>query len=362
MKFLENIPLAPYTAFKIGGPARFFCEVANKAELKEAAAWAAEKSLPVFVLGEGSNILVSDSGFRGLILRNRILGLSARADGGLLHVEAGAGESWDSFVEFTVRNNAAGVECLSGIPGTVGAVPVQNIGAYGQSAAETIDEVCAIDLKIGEETTFSAKGGSASGGKNADCEFGYRTSRFKKNPGRYAINSVSFLLKQGGAPTLKYHELKNYFSGAAAAPSLPEVREAVLKIRSKKGMATIGEELHSSAGSFFTNPAIQEAALEDLKLKVAQCKTAKNCCTDPWFWQRKDLRIKISAACLIECAGFDKGFRTGNVGVSPLHSLALINCGGASAGEILSLAVEIQNKVKEKFGINLEVEPQLVGF
>ncbi|OGF62517.1 UDP-N-acetylenolpyruvoylglucosamine reductase [Candidatus Giovannonibacteria bacterium RIFCSPLOWO2_01_FULL_44_40] len=347
MKFLENVSLAPYTSFKIGGPASFFCEVRNKEELKEAIAWAVEKSLPVFVLGGGSNILVSDKGFGGLVIRNSINGIDVSGN----FVTVGAGEDWDKFVEFAVSRNLAGIESLSGIPGTAGAAPVQNIGAYGKSVAKLIQSVSAFDVKTGKEINFS----------NKKCEFGYRTSVFKRNPGRYAITGATFTFVPGGSPKLAYHELKNYFD-ADASPTLQAVREAILKIRSGKGMVFMGEELHSSVGSFFTNPAISETVLENLKLKVAQCKTTKNCCADPWFWPRSDGGVKISAACLIECAGFEKGMRVGNVGISSLHSLALINYGGASAEEVLALSGDIQNKVKEKFSIELEIEPQLVGF
>lgn len=345
MKILENVCLAPYTTFKIGGPAKFFCEVKNKGELKEAIAWAKKRSLSIFILGGGSNVLISDKGFDGLAVRNLIKGIEVSGNS----VTAGSGENWDKFVEFAVNRNLAGVECLSGIPGTVGAAPVQNIGAYGQSAARTIESVFAVDLETGEELIF----------KNSECDFGYRTSKFKKNPGAYVVTAVSFLPKAGGAPTLTYYDLQNHFVGNAQ-PTLAEVRRAVLEIRSRKDMVVSGEEKHSSVGSFFTNPTISQKELENLKRKVAVCKETKNCCRDPWFWPRKDGRVKVSAACLVECAGFEKGMRVGNAGVSPLHSLALINYGGASAKEVLTLSADICAKIKEKFSINLEIEPQII--
>ena len=351
MNIKENVPLSQYTAFKIGGLARYFCEVKSKEELKEAVSWANKKNAPIFVLGAGSNVLVSDSGFSGLAVKNEIMGINVFEEKSHVRATADAGEEWDKFVEFCVNRNLAGIECLSGIPGKVGAVPVQNIGAYGQSAAETIESVRALDLKTNEEVLF----------QKHDCEFGYRTSKFKKNPDGYVITSVSFILKFAGAPKLAYHELKNYFAGNSS-PTLSEVRKAVLEIRSKKGMVMRGEELHSSAGSFFTNPIIPQESLADLKLHVEACKGIKNCCRDPWFWIRSDGRVKISAACLIECAGFEKGLKRGSVGISSLHSLALINYGGASAKAVLDLAKEILSKVKEKFGVSLEIEPQLVGF
>jgi len=362
MQIKENILLAPYTAFKIGGPARFFCETESREELKEAMLWARSKSLPVFILGGGSNIVVADEGWPGLVIKNAIVRNLVSDNGNVI---AGAGESWDKFVEFAVSRNLAGVECLSGIPGTVGAAPVQNIGAYGQSAAETIESVFAIDLQTNEEIILQKK----------DCGFGYRTSKFsakdgeqgspsggKQDPNRYAIIFVKFSLKPHGEPKLVYHELKNRFAGAERSPSLQEVRKAVLAIRSKKGMVATGEELHSSVGSFFTNPIIASDALENIKSVVEKCKKTKNCCADPWFWPKPDGNVKISAACLIECAGFEKGMRVGNVGISPLHSLAIINLGGATATEAMSFANDIINKVQSKFGVTLNIEPQLVGF
>ena len=348
INLLKDVLLASHSVFKIGGPAKYFCEVNNKEELIEVVGWAKAKKLPIFVLGGGSNILVADEGFPGLVIKNSIGGITEK--GGAL-ITVGAGEDWDKFVEFAVSRNLAGIECLSGIPGTVGAAPVQNIGAYGQSAAETIESLEALDLETDKELFFG----------KSDCEFGYRTSKFKKNLGRYVITSVSFALYPGGMPKLAYHELQNYFT-ENHSPTLLEVRDAVLKIRSAKGMVAKGEELHSSVGSFFTNPIISQEALEDLKLFVDQCKTAKNCCADPWFWARSDGKAKISAACLIECAGFEKGLKRGGVGISSLHSLAIINYGGASAKEVLALADDIKNKVKDKFGVSLEIEPQLVGF
>ncbi len=346
----ENVLLAPYTTFKVGGPARFFADVGNLDELREAIQFARSKNLPSFILGGGSNILISDAGFPGLVLRNKFSDFDTEESRDYLRVKVGGGEDWDKFVEFAISKNAAGIECLSGIPGTVGAAPVQNIGAYGQSVSETIESVAAIDLASGREEVFN----------NESCQFGYRTSRFKKDSGKYFITSVTFRLKKGAAPAIFYHELKNYFAGVPA-PSLAEARHAVIKIRSKKGMVVTGAELETSVGSFFTNPVLGRGFLNDLKTKVEECERLKNCCRPPWFWEWEGERIKISAACLIECAGFPRGIKRGRVGISPLHSLAVVNLGGAAAQEIMFFAEDIRNKVKKEFGINLEIEPQLIG-
>lgn len=347
----ENIPLAPYTIFKIGGPARFFAEVRNLEELKYAFCFSKENNLPFLILGEGSNVLISDAGFPGLTLRNRILGIESQEAEDFIKIKAGGGENWDKFVEFAVQKGGAGVECLSGIPGTVGAAPVQNIGAYGQSASDTIELVEAFDLETGEEKFFTKK----------ECAFGYRTSRFKDNSTKYFITAVNFKLQKNRQPSLDYHDLKDYFRDNPH-PTLSAVREAVLEIRFRKGMVVTGEELHTSVGSFFINPVISQEHLAELKFKVGQCRKFKDCCTDPWFWELPDGKVKISAACLIECAGFSRGLKIGRVGISPFHSLAITNFGGASAAEVLFLAERIRTEVKKKFGIDLEIEPRLVGF
>ncbi|KKT41599.1 MAG: UDP-N-acetylenolpyruvoylglucosamine reductase [Candidatus Giovannonibacteria bacterium GW2011_GWA2_44_13b] len=352
IQFKENIIIAPYTVFKIGGPADFFCEVKNKEELKEALAWANGKGIKVFIIGGGSNILVSDNGFRGLAILNNIKGILAVLRGDFSEITFGAGEEWDDFVNYAVERGFAGVECLSGIPGKVGAALMQNIGAYGQSVDKAFARATVIDIKTGEERIFQKE----------ECGLSYRTSRFKTTDrGRYVIADVTFSLKSGD-PMVSYHDLKSYFIDGSKKPILTEVRNAVLEIRNKKGMlVTGGGNFLKSAGSFFVNPIIPKDAIGKLRPLAAACNASNpNQCKEPWSWEQKDGRYKISAACLMNLAGFEKGMRTGSVGISSYHTLALVNYGEATASEVKNLALEIQKAVKEKFGIDLEIEPDII--
>lgn len=348
----KNIILAPYTVFKIGGLADFFCEVKNKEELKEALKWAVDKSIPVFILGGGSNILVSDRGFKGLAILNNIKGIFVSMRGDFSEITLGAGEDWDGFVKYAVEKGLAGVECLSGIPGKAGAALMQNIGAYGQSMDKTFTRTTVIDIKTAEEKIFQKE----------ECGFGYRTSRFKMTDrGRYVVADVSFSLKPG-EPLVSYHDLKNYFASSAKKPSLAEVRGAVLEIRNKKGMLIAGSgNFLKSAGSFFMNPVVTKEICDMLRPQTAICnKNDPSQCSEPWFWEQKDGGYKISAACLMNLAGFKKGTRSGNVGISPHHTLAIVNYGGATAREVMNFAAEIQANIKNKFTIDLEIEPDII--
>ncbi|OGL66014.1 UDP-N-acetylenolpyruvoylglucosamine reductase [Candidatus Uhrbacteria bacterium RIFCSPLOWO2_01_FULL_47_24] len=341
----ENEILAPYTTFKIGGPARYFFVAHTSDDVVKAVQAAKEYEIPFFVLGGASNILVSDKGFDGLVIVNKIQGFTAYAEGNRIFVTVGAGESWDETVARCVSQNWSGIECLSGIPGTVGATPVQNIGAYGQSVDAVIKEVRAIDSRTWTEAIFDREA----------CQFGYRTSMFKKNSGHFIITQVTFALTPGGRPTLSYHDLKNYFT-ERPAPTLLEIRQAVIEIRARKGYVIMpGYESYQTAGSFFMNPIITQEQFQKLKPLIKECP-------DPWYWPLPDERVKVSAACLLQSAGFHKGYRKGNTGISLKHSLSLVNFGGASAQEVMAFAEEIKKRVQEKFGIALEEEVELVGF
>ncbi len=344
----ENHSLKELTTFRIGGPARFFAAVATEGQARGALAFARESRVPVFVLGGGSNILVSDAGFPGLVILNRIQGRETRLEGGYAHMRAGAGEEWDAIVHYCVENGWQGVECLSGIPGTAGAAPVQNIGAYGQSADAVVSEVRALHRESGEVVVFS----------NPACGFGYRTSFFNSaGSGKYLITSVLFRLIRDAAPDLSYRDLREYFSGRGEI-SLARVRKAVLEIRNTKGLLTLhGYDVFQSAGSFFKNPLMPAGQFEELRRKV---QDAGGCTA--WAWPQPSGEVKVSAACLIQCAGFSRGFRQGKVGLSPRHALILVNYQDASADEIIAFAREIQEKVRERFGVLLKPEVQLVGF
>ena len=348
MEILENIPLAPLTTLNLGGPARYFAEARALEDVQRAVAFSAERNLPLFVLGGGSNLVVSDAGWPGLVVKIAITGIELRDDSpdGKVRLAVGAGEIWDRFVSHAVMADCAGVECLSGIPGSVGGTPVQNVGAYGQEVSETISSVLALDLRDGQVREMS----------NADCGFKYRTSIFNTTErGRYIILQVTYALTQGGKAHIVYDDLKQHFAGWQSDPSLAETREAVRHIRARKGMLIVpGDPDCKSAGSFFKNPVVSAEQLADLKKRAAQKGF-----TLPSY-PGLQTQHKISAAWLVEQSGFSKGYGFGSVGISRKHALALVNRGGATTGELLALRDEIQNRVETLWGVRLETEPVVV--
>ena len=348
MLLQENVALAPLTTMGVGGPARFFVEAFSADDVREAVQCAKSRDLPLFVLGGGSNLIVSDAGWAGLVLKVSILGINHRHGHGKAYFDVGAGEDWDPFVATTVKHNCAGVECMSGIPGSVGGTPVQNVGAYGQEVAETIDSLLAFDLSNGEEEEF----------ENADCQFAYRTSVFNTSErGRYVILRVTYALTHDGEPRVQYGDLQKHFAGTSGKPTLTEVREAVLQIRASKAMLiTAGDEDSRSAGSFFKNPVLSGSEFAALKQRaVARGLEIPS-------YPALEAQRKVPAAWLVEHSGFPKGYGNGRVGISRKHALAIVNRGGATASEIVALKGEIQRGVEEKWGIRLEPEPVFVGF
>lgn len=348
----ENKLLAPFTTFGIGGPARWFAEAESEEQVIEAVFWARDKSLPLFVLGGGSNLLISEAGFDGLVLHIGLSGIEVENTqdlSGQVLYRVAAGEDWDRFVQRTVGDGRAGVECLAGIPGTVGGTPVQNVGAYGQEVASAIDRVRAFDLQQQTIVELTA----------ADCGFAYRRSRFNtKDRGRFIVTRVDYRLTHDGAPTLRYAELQKAFA-ADAKPSLREVAEAVRRIRRSKGMLLEeGQPNCRSAGSFFKNPIVSEKQIELIAASSGKQPPRFPAGPEPEYAGR----VKIPAAWLIEQSGFLKGYTMGSAGVSTLHTLALVNRGGATARDILALAEQITSAVASRFGIQLEMEPAMVGF
>jgi UDP-N-acetylmuramate dehydrogenase len=348
MLIRENVPLAPLTTLDVGGPARFFADARTEAEVLEAAEFARARGLPLFVLGGGSNLVISDTGFAGLVLKVAITDLEhVPGPNGQLTFIAGAGYDWDTLVRESVEAGCAGLECLSGIPGTVGGTPVQNVGAYGQEVSGTIQEVRVFDLESRQIKTLS----------NAECGFAYRSSVFNTTGrGRYVILRVSFALQQG-KPSIRYADLERSFAGRSKEPTLSEVRQAVRDIRQRKAMLIIhGEADSHSVGSFFKNPIVPQAIFEELSARLASRGLDL-----PSYPEAGGFR-KLPAAWLVEHAGFAKGYRKGTVGISQKHALAIINCGGATAAEIIALKDEIQARVMHAFGIKLDPEPVFVGF
>jgi len=345
----ENVPLAPLTTLKVGGPARYFTEAGLIAEVSEAVGFSRSRNLPLFILGGGSNLVVSDAGWPGLVLKIGITGINHRhGDGGEVIFEAGAGEDWDKFVGYTVAHNCAGIECLSGIPGCVGGTPVQNVGAYGQEVANTIESVLALDLRDGQLHELCREA----------CGFSYRTSIFNTSErGRYIIVQVNYALKHGGEAYVAYTDLKRYFAGWSNKPNLATTRDAVRKIRAGKGMLIgDGDSDCRSAGSFFKNPIVSAEQYQQLVEKA----TAKNLQIPSY--PALEAQKKVSAAWLVEHSGFSKGYGMGPVGISRKHALAIVNRGNASASDVLALKADIQERVQEIWGVLLEPEPVFVGF
>jgi len=349
----ENVSLAPFTTLGVGGPARFYTRVDDAGALASALDWAERRDLPVLVLGGGSNLVLSDEGHPGLVIHLALRGVAARPSGEAMDVTAAAGEQWDALVAFAADKGWAGIECLSGIPGLVGATPIQNVGAYGQDVAETIVAVEAMDVRSRARVTFD----------NAACGFGYRMSRFKSDDrGRYVVIGVTFRLRPGGAPALKYAELSRYFTErGAGSPTLAETRRAVIEVRRRKSMVLDPADPNArSVGSFFMNPVIGEAEFDALAARIIADGVAASANEIPHYPGGAG-RLKLSAAWLIERAGFRRGYARGAVGLSEKHTLAIVNRGGATAADVVALAREVRDGVRERFGIALLPEPVFVG-
>jgi UDP-N-acetylmuramate dehydrogenase len=348
MTIQENIPLAPLTTLQVGGGARYFAAAASEDEVREAVQFSKEKQVPLFILGGGSNLVVADSGWPGLVLKIAIGGITSQPEKGAACFDVGAGHDWDDFVAHAVASKCAGVECLSGIPGSVGGTPVQNVGAYGQEVSETIESVRALDLKQDRIVVLP----------HGACGFRYRTSVFNTTGrGRYIILSVTYRLKQDGAPTLKYADLQKHFSTWTTSPSLSEVREAVRQIRRSKGMLIVsGDDDCRSAGSFFKNPVLNEPQFQDIRRRAAERGL------EIPSYPALAAQHKVSAAWLVEHSGFSKGYTLGPARISSKHALALVNSGHATAADVVRLKDEIQDKVSDAWGITLDPEPVFVGF
>jgi UDP-N-acetylmuramate dehydrogenase len=338
-------PLAPRTTLGVGGAARWFADCTDEARLVAALRWATSHSVPVHIMGGGSNTLVADAGFDGLVLAPSLRGISHQVLGDRVEVTAAAGEPWDAFVAHTVAQRWAGLACLSGIPGHVGAAPIQNIGAYGQEVAD-----CLLRVRVWDRV----KGQVLERGAEA-CGFGYRTSRFKRDPThRDVVLAATFTLIPGGTPTLRYAELARQLGDAAV--DLAQVREAVLALRRGKSMVyDVTDANHRSAGSFFMNPQVAAEAWPEVLARITAAGLT------PPHWPQPDGRIKLSAAWLIERAGLPKGSGVGRVGLSSRHTLALINRGGATALELLGFAAHVRATVGAAFGVWLMPEPVLLG-
>jgi UDP-N-acetylenolpyruvoylglucosamine reductase len=346
----SGTPLSELTTLRVGGPAQRLVEVETEGEIVEAVREADDAGDAMLVMGGGSNLLVADEGFPGTVVRVASRGTRVERSGELARIVVAAGEPWDELVVRCVSDRLAGLECLSGIPGLTGATPIQNVGAYGQEVAQTLISVRAYDRQAAAVVELGAE----------QCGFGYRTSAFKGSA-RHVVLAVSFELEHSpDARPIRYPELARALGvQTRARATLEAVREAVLGLRRSKGMVLDPTDPDSvSAGSFFLNPLLAGPEAEELKRR-ARRRLGDEVAVP--LWPEGEGMIKVSAAWLIQQAGFSPGFGEGRAGISTKHTLALVNRGGASATEVVQLARELRDSVRDAFGVTLTPEPRLIG-
>ena len=349
MSTRHDVPLAAYTTLGLGGPARTFLEARTTQSLIEAVSAADEAKTPLLLLGGGSNLVVSDEGFDGTVVRVATRGRQVVEAGDTTRVLLCAGEPWDDFVAWSVSQGLAGVECLSGIPGCVGATPMQNVGAYGQEVSEVITAVRVWDRRDRSQRTLHP----------GECAVGYRDSVFKREArGRYAVLSVAFALRREGSAAVRYGELSKALGDEA--PTLARVRETVLSLRRAKGMVwDPGDPEGRTAGSFFTNPLVAPETADAVAAAARAMGALREGESMP-RWSTADGRVKLAAGWLIERSGVEKGWTVDGAGVSRRHALALVNRGGTTRA-LLAMAERVRSRVREAFGVTLEIEPERVG-
>ncbi|MGZ4184747.1 MAG: UDP-N-acetylmuramate dehydrogenase [Solirubrobacteraceae bacterium] len=350
MQVREQVPLSELTTLRVGGPARRLVTAATVEEVIEVVAGADAAGEALLIIAGGSNLLIGDQGFDGTVVQMALGGIAIGETGDGVRLVAGAGEPWDRVVAACVDAGLAGVECLSGIPGSTGATPIQNVGAYGQDVSETVVSVSAYDRR--SQTVVELEPGQ--------CGFGYRTSAFKGSD-RYVVLRVAFALDRSPlARGIRYAELARALGvEPGGRPSLGATREAVLELRRGKGMVIDPDDPDSvSAGSFFLNPILSREAFTSVQRRAAQ-RLGEG--TQVPVWPDADGSVKTSAAWLIEHAGFHRGYGNGRAGISSKHTLAIVNRGGASSEELVAVAREMRDGVQDAFGVELHPEPKLVG-
>ena len=339
MRILRNVPLKNFSTFHLGGNAKYFTVVRTKDELKEAIRWAKRTNMPYFILGGGSNVLFSDKGFDGLVIRNQIEGRESYTKDGSVFLTAGAGEDWDSFVKETVDRGLYGLENLSGIPGTVGATPVQNVGAYGAEVKDTLAWVEALNADTLETEIL----------RNTDCGLGYRDSFFKTNDGKkFIITNVGFKLNDRGIPNIAYRDLQEHFNRSDVKPSLRSVRDAVLAVRGRK-FPDLNE--FGCGGSFFKNPIVSKDQLNRLIERFPNM---------PHYQNGKD-EYKIPLAWILEHAVPWKGVRRAKVGVHDVQPIVLVHYGGGTSEELKKLSDDISNNIARELNILITPEISFIG-
>ena len=346
LQLLEFAPLGPRTTMGVGGAARYLVDARSEHDVLEALALAKPRGVPVRVLGGGSNLVVADAGFDGLVLAMGLRGVVFSSASGDARLTAQGGEPWDNVVAHAVARGLAGLEGLSGIPGCAGATPIQNVGAYGQEVAETIESVRAIDREKQSVVELSAK----------DCGFAYRDSFFKSQaPERFVVTEVRFALAERPPAPVRYPDLwREVERRALATPTLAEVRDCVLAVRREKSMLLDSSDVNGrSCGSFFLNPIVSAADAERVRAVAGDVVVPS--------YPQPDGRVKLAAGWLIEQSGFAKGLRDGNVGLSTKHALAIVAHDDATAAEVARLSVRIREGVRARFGVELAPEPNFWG-
>jgi UDP-N-acetylmuramate dehydrogenase len=343
---LREISLAEYTTLQMGGRARYFYQATTDSEIVQAAKWATDAHVALHVLGGGSNLVVAATGLSGLVMRIAIPGVSAERHGSSTTIRAGAGVAWDDLVQFSVERALSGLECLSGIPGTVGATPIQNVGAYGHEISGSLTHVEVYDRVEGRHHVLDRDA----------CEFGYRDSRFKsREPERYIVLAVEFELSHEPPSAIRHGELAARLDRAGHdRPSVQQIRDAVLTLRRDKGLlVTLDSGSLRSAGSFFVNPVVDADTSSRLVRSAGPALPV---------YPQADGRVKLSAAWLIENSGFARGYTEGKVGLSPHHCLVLVAHGRAVADDLVTFAHRIREAVRARFGVELRPEPNFWGF
>lgn len=358
MTLQEHVPLAPLTSLGVGGKARFFIAPQSVEEVREALDFARAHALPVFVLGGGSNIVIADSGFDGVVLSMRIRGITSSEHGDRTWVTVGSGVAWDDFVVWTIEHGFGGLECLSGVPGTVGGAVVANLGAYGAQASDTFVHAEVVD-------TEDQHHGLKVIGKER-CDFSYHDSMFAHADGRYVVVGATFALSRDPSLQLSYRDNRFDMTTLAEklghAPTQTDVRAAVLTMREEKGSLIMKDRLsYKSAGSFFHMPFVTPAQYAQIEASARALDAKKAEHLRPWAWEQPDGSYKIAPGFLLEYTEFHKGYVRGEAGISPRHTLSIINVGNARAEDIARLASDMQRAVEKIFGIRLEREVEYIG-
>lgn len=352
MQIQENVPLSSYSTMRLGGPARYLADITDKFDIAKAITWADERHIPIVMVGGGSNIIWGDGGFPGLVLVNKIAGFETQQfDAETTYVTVGGGENWDGVVERTVGQGLAGIELLSRIPGTAGAAPVQNIGAYGAQISDVLVTVEAYDKQTKKLATLQA----------SDCAFGYRTSRFKTaDKGRFFITGITMRLGHTMAKPPYYKDIQAYIEkNEIIEISLPRLREIVAKIREKK---LPDPSVIPNTGSFFQNPVVDKQTYERIAAGHPEIEITPLGWPQPPRWFLDDDTVKISAGWLVEQAGF-KAYEDKELGIAtwPHQNLVLVNKGATKTANLLQFKKNIVDTIQQKFGITLAQEPELVG-